>query len=76
VTVVCCPRRFVTFYISALKILLLTSLLTYLLTYNTFAKVAASHVLRAGLLCADVPLRNYSLTHSLTPWISRCGDYW
>ena len=25
---------------------------------------------RNGLLCADVPLRNYSLTHSLTPFIT------
>jgi len=26
-----------------------------------------------GLFCADVPLRNYSLTHSL--WIIQCGGH-
>jgi len=28
-----------------------------------------------GLLCADVPLRNYSLTHSQNPWLF-LGDSW
>jgi len=29
-----------------------------------------------SLYCADVPLRNCSLTHSINPWITKCNGHY